>query len=288
MEESYLGKCQCIHCHEVKSHKGIFVHVDRAHLGSTKYIGTTGKKKIHGKSTQIESTNYCCYGCGNLAKFLSPSGKEMCDSSANKCPVNRKKNQDKIKIAHEEGRIPGWANIQNLNRGWAKGLTKDIDPRVAKPWQIGKRFGASLTGHTQETKDKLQLARIATLESSPHVEWLTLSNGIKVQGSWELNVGEVLLSAGHEVSRVRIKYDGHRRYTPDFCIDENVYVEVKGWLKKSDIEKYQKVFKDHPDIKIYLIRDECKMYNYKRFIKGEIKLSDCEDLKEVVMNTAIC
>jgi transposase-like protein len=39
------------------------------------------------------------------------------------------KNSNKIKLAHEEGKIPGWndlAKTKNLNRGWAKG--KSITP----------------------------------------------------------------------------------------------------------------------------------------------------------------
>lgn len=38
------GKCSCIYCKEVRSAKGIHVHVDRTHLGSTKYSnGNNGK-----------------------------------------------------------------------------------------------------------------------------------------------------------------------------------------------------------------------------------------------------
>lgn len=103
-------------------------------------------------------------------------------------------------------------------------------------------------------------------------------NGLKVQGSWEFNVGSKLLELGYSISRTRLKYDSHRVYTPDFSIGDNVFVEVKGWLSNRDIEKYQKVFKDHPDVKIYLIRNE-KHKNYAKFISGQITLADCEDLK---------
>jgi hypothetical protein len=46
MEEIKSNKllCSCIYCKEVRSAKGIHVHVDRAHLGSTKYSsGNNGK-----------------------------------------------------------------------------------------------------------------------------------------------------------------------------------------------------------------------------------------------------
>ena len=62
------------------------------------------KRGPYKKSIEIESTNRCCYGCGEIAKFLSPRGKEMCSSSATKCPVNRKKNSESLKSAYKNGR----------------------------------------------------------------------------------------------------------------------------------------------------------------------------------------
>lgn len=81
------------------------------------------------------------------------------------------------------------------------------------------------------------------------------------------------------VSRFSLKYDNHRRYTPDFCIGDNTFIEVKGWLSNRDIDKYKRFFKDYPNLKIYLIRDENKIGNYTKFINDEISLDECEDLK---------
>jgi hypothetical protein len=40
----YTGQCSCVYCKEIKSVKGIHTHVDRTHLGSTKYSsGNNGK-----------------------------------------------------------------------------------------------------------------------------------------------------------------------------------------------------------------------------------------------------
>lgn len=213
--------------------------------------------------------------------------KMICERSCNSCPAIKQKNSKGVTQAHKDGKIPGWTDLVEqgkVNRGWSKGLTKDIDPRVARPALVGKRFGASLNGHTEETKNLSSQIRIKHLESVPHIKWIQLSNGIKVQGNWELNVGERLLSLGYLISRPFIKFDNHRRYTPDFCIGLNVYVEVKGWMKDSDILKYRKVLSEHPQIKIYLIRNEFPKYNYSRFISSEIYLEDCEDLREVVFS----
>jgi len=48
---------------------------------------------------------------------------------------------------------------------WSKGLTKEIDSRVARPQFIGRRFGASLTGHTETTKQKIAEARTEWLKN---------------------------------------------------------------------------------------------------------------------------
>lgn len=243
-------------------------------------------RSIYKRASAISTIEMCEYGCGNIAAYVSQGGKKMCASSSNKCQALRDKNSLGVTKAHKDGKIPGWTELNNRglsNRGWSKGLTKEVDARVGRPGLIGKRFGASLTGHTQETKDRMSQHRVCVLENSPHVKWMALSNGIKVQGTWEFNVGEKLLSDNILVSRTRLQFDQHRRYTPDFCIGENTYVEVKGWLSDRDIKKYKKVLIEHPNIKIILIRDEGKRHNYSNFISGKITLDDCEDLREVIL-----
>ena len=245
----------------------------------------------HRKSVEIKKKKKCCYGCGNLVRFLSPNGKTMCDSSANKCPILKKKNSDSIKIAHEQGRVFGWNKLyetHNLNRSWSKGLTKETDKRILKQSEskresiISGTYVPHRTPHTFESKEKLSISRIKYLENSPNIKWYSLSTGIKVQGLWELNVGEKLLLEGFSLTRTFLKYNNHHRYTPDFCIGENIYVEVKGWLSDRDKEKYKKVLSEHQDIKIFLIRDELGIGNYTKFISGEIHLEECEDLRKVL------
>ena len=242
------------------------------------------KRRPYQKPQPIETECLCSYGCGNVAKFKSPSGIFLCSSSVNSCPIQKEKNSKGVLDGYKNGRDAKatWSNMSDESKAkcaWSRGLTKDVDIRVARPQYIGKKFGSALFGHTQETKEKLSISRIKFLENSPHIQWKKLSNGIKVQGEWEYNVGERLLQQGLVITRISIKYDNHRRYTPDFCIAENTYIEVKGWLSDNDIKKYKLVFKDHPNIKIYLIRDEKNINNYTRFISGEISLHECEDLK---------
>lgn len=168
---------------------------------------------------------------------------------------------------------------------WSRGLTKD-DHSALKAYsdnQKGRKFGASLTGyHTTEAKALMSRKRIEYLERSPHIKWMQLPNGLKVQGMWEYNVGIRLLEDGHTICRKRIAYDGHRRYTPDFTLEDGTHIEVKGWLSDRDVDKYRRVFESNPEIKVHLIRNSVDN-NYKCFINRMKDLQDCEDLKQVVM-----
>ena len=238
-------------------------------------------------SIRVETNELCHLGCGKLAQFKNKSGKFTCESSSNACPEVKRNNREKLLKLYENGRdakdIAANMSAESKEKmAWAKGLKKEFDDRVARPSLVGVRFGASLHGHSKETKELLSKHRISVLENSPNVKWYEISNGIKVQGLWEVNVGEKLISHGYDVSRTRILYDGHRRYTPDFRLSENLYVEVKGWLSDRDKAKYSKVLLEHPNIKIFLIRDECNKHNYSRFISGEIKLDECEDLRQLL------
>ena len=110
------------------------------------------KRAPHKKSIEIESTNRCCYGCGEIAKFLSPGGKEMCSSSASKCPVIRKKNSESLKSAYKNGRR-NYANLPKESKErmrWNKG--KILANPIFEYDGIGnhKRFLINERGHKCE------------------------------------------------------------------------------------------------------------------------------------------
>ena len=100
----------------------------------------------------------------------------MCCKSNNSCPANKKKNADKVAQAHKDGRIPN--NFGN-KQGWAKGLTKDSDPRVAKASATLQARIASGeyvpkgTPHTEEMKMHL---------SEKRSEWLRIPENRKNYG----------------------------------------------------------------------------------------------------------
>jgi very-short-patch-repair endonuclease len=119
----------------------------------------------------IETAELCSYGCGCVAKFKNGSNKLMCLERSNSCPAVRKKNSEKIKKAHEEGRLVGWDITRSYNHGWSKGLTAETDSRVAKAKATMRKkidsgeFTPYKIVHTVETKAKISKARTEWLRN---------------------------------------------------------------------------------------------------------------------------
>lgn len=172
------------------------------------------------------------------------------------------------------------AHPKKGSTNWAKGLTKETDSRVkAKPNQIGKRFGASLTGHTAETKERLSaIAKYRNLggyvkgSGRGKKGWY---HGIFCDSSWELAYVIYCLENNIQIVRntdcLLYEYNGQtKKYIPDFIVD-GMYIEIKGyiteqWLAKLEYNKNVKVLyeKDLQPVFEYVInkygKDFIKLY----------------------------
>ena len=134
----------------------------------------------------------------------------------------------------------------------------------------GKKWRPKTEISDKSRRDKISIARMKYLASYPHINWFEI-NGIKVQGTWERDVAQKLLDSNILFQRVIIRYDEYRRYTPDFFIPKlNLYLEVKGWMRQIDLEKYSKVVKQtNIDLRFLIGLKELKS-----FLKGTINLQD--------------
>lgn len=195
--------------------------------------------------------------------WLLPNGKY-------KCPYcDREYLKDGIGIHIWKNHTEEGKNFDAFKdvRAWSKGLTKENDERINKRAQ---KLSVALKGkpghkHTEETKDLLSRKRIEYLENNDqYTSWFKISNGnkiINVQGTWEKRFAEYLNQNNIKWDRFSIKYDNHRRYTPDFYLPEfNIYIEVKGWMKDRDIEKMKKFLYDNSDCDIRLL-DNHKLFS---------------------------
>lgn len=71
---------------------------------------------MYRKPEPIETKELCAYGCNQQAKYLNVSGKYICESSASKCPENKKKNSQGLKEAYKSNkRLSGKEFYENLS-----------------------------------------------------------------------------------------------------------------------------------------------------------------------------
>lgn len=161
---------------------------------------------------------------------------------------------------------------------WNKGLTKEQHPGLEQPHRKGIRFGASLNGHTQETKSKLSLVAKERKLGGYNIGsgrgkkgWF---KGYFCDSSWELAYIIWCLDHNKDIKRNTEKrfyeYDGQiRLYIPDFIVD-GVLIEIKGYRTK----QWQAKLISNPDIKV-LYEDEMKpiiKYVIDNYGKDYIKL----------------
>ena len=79
----------------------------------------------------------CDLGCGRIAAFYSKWTKRYrCESVSQQCPAVKKKNSNRCKQAHAEGRH---GYTYNPRSAWAKGLTKETSTTVARISKLNSR-----------------------------------------------------------------------------------------------------------------------------------------------------
>ena len=162
----------------------------------------------------------------------------------------------------------------NENRvAWNKGLSQKDFPSLARPNQKGVKFGAALTGHTEEAKRKIS-QKLSINNKGGRAKWYDVA-GQKVQGTWERNVALKFEELGIEWKKLKtnrdaleyIMDDKVRCYTPDFFLPTyNVFLEVKGHWWGRDREKMDIVLKTYPDKNIVIV----EKVQYEKFLGGEL------------------
>jgi rubredoxin len=232
----------------------------RRHIASCKGLGPVRQRP------KDPTLGYVCSVCG---KVFNPEEKQAYCGHKSHC--------GKSLVARnisEDGR---------KRQGWSRGLTKETDSRI-------KKYAESLKGkthlghpHTQESRDKMSLSRCKYIQrSGGNVPYYDVQCGdqiVKVQGSWERRIAEKLNSMGIRWERRVIRFDKIRRYTPDFfLIDLGVFLEVKGLLKKNDIDKMSKALKDNPEIDLRML---WKLPAVEKF-EAEGKIQEIPRFKDIM------
>lgn len=216
------------------------------------------KRHLNGKQCGKKPyTKYDSDQCQFCSKKISNKGSLVAHIQV--CTYN----PHKIKYKHSP-----FAGTKKGCVGWSKGLTKETDSRINKRTlsKIGKKWGASLNGHTEETKQKLSV--IAKERGfGGYVKGLGCGKkgwykGIFCDSSWELAYVIYCLDFNLNIVRNTEKrkyiWKGlHKNYIPDFIVN-GVLIEIKGWSTPVWEAKLQ----CNPDIKVLYKKDLEYVFKY--------------------------
>lgn len=187
----------------------------------------------------IETEELCSYGCGSIAKFINGSKKLMCSTSSNKCSAVKKKNSEGLKQCGRDY-VQTYKNLPQESKdkiNWSKGLTKEIDPRVARPQFIGRRWGASLTGHTIESKQKIAEARTNWLKNSDNRKNLGRHKRSWMESTFELYLNENSIT-GWDTEVHFWNEELRKNYFPDFIFENRkLIIELDGTQHRKTVEQ---------------------------------------------------
>jgi hypothetical protein len=219
--------------------------------------------RVRTKPTPVETIEFCKYKCGNIAKFISPSGAYTCCMSPNSCPIMREKNAKGNKGAYSAGRIGGMTG----KKAWNKGLTKETNEilrATGEHCSEGYKSGRNIphrTLHTEEFKarqSKNAIARGLGGHTSKQKLYFEKNDGsvVYLQSSYEIRFAKILEALRIEWSRPEplpwIDDSGKsHRYYPDFKVGK-IYIDTKNdYLAVKDKPKIDAVVEqNNVDVRI--------------------------------------
>ena len=207
----------------------------------------------------------CSYGCGNKAVTIFKNGAKCCSRNVNGCPTKRKK--DSITKKGKFCGVPFW-KMPNYQKGtkiaWNKGMKFAGDERWkgsgAKSVATKKRKGISIGGASTPEKESERRSKISnSMKKNPKAGGLREGSGrgkktwynsaiagrVYLRSSYELEYAKWLDANGIDWNQNEDKFPYQwegttKNYYPDFfLVKENIFVEIKGFATKKDLEKWK-------------------------------------------------
>jgi len=144
-----------------------------------------------------------------------------------------------------------------LNRGWSKGLNKFTDPRIGNISEGVKRHlldhdaAFKNKSHSLTTCEKIAKKMIGNKNGNHRGDRQSLYKNIRMDSSWEVKVAKYLdeQDISWKYGEVVFKLDGKRSYRPDFVLEDGTIIEVKGYWRPANKEKFEEWQMKYPDVK---------------------------------------
>ena len=148
---------------------------------------------------------------------------------------------------------------------WNKGLTKETSPsvKINSEKLKGRNFGwRKGFGHDDDTKAKISKSMRGNSNANHRGDRQSYYAGIRMDSGWETKVAKYF-----DNNNIEWKYaptvfviDEHRSYKPDFLINGDTYIEVKGYWRKNNLQKFNDWKIKYPTILIE-VWDKTKLKN---------------------------
>ena len=216
-------------------------HENHCNFNPNKKVRKNSSKNLNYKPSDYnKEREYFCSYCGKVCKNLNSlkNHEIRCKSNTNRIVMRRP-----VEFTFK-GRIP-----------YNKGLTKDTDERVYKNATAVKEYykyhDSPFKGkhHTEESK-RLLSVKMTEVNHECHnrYSWGKKGwyDGVFFMSTYELVYYIYMRDTGSNIVRCkqRFKYfyeDKYHYYTPDFILNNNTFVEVKGLERAVDKIKYSVV-----------------------------------------------
>ena len=199
------------------------------------------------------------------------------------CLEHKEKTNSKLKKTYNtpKGKMQGWDKFTDEDKKRIAKKSGQTSSRKIKNGQLIPPFNGKK--HKTSSLDKISEARVKYLDKTKGwCEWFNIFNGeeyIKVQGTWEKKIAYYLTNNNILWKRGLLKYLEVKRYIPDFYLPEyDMYIEVKGWWKNSDIIKMNNIHKEYPNIDLKII----DISNMEDLLQNKINIFDLINLKQKV------
>ena len=225
--------------------------------------------KIEKGMERIKSGDVCDFGCGNIALYVFKNGKICCSKTSSLCSQMRNRNS-KSHLGKKHGWKSGWPKGRPSP---FKGMKYEEMFGQKKSLEIKKRHAAKMalvhnTVPLTEEGKRLKSERLSKIAKERNYGGYKKGsgrgkkgwyNGIWCDSSWELAWLIFCFEHGIRVrrNRKRFTYDwkgSSYKYLPDFIVEDNLIVEVKGYMD----ERAKVKIASCPGV-IVLMKDEMKV-----------------------------